>query len=161
MAQTAIDQLVTWLDDAHAMESGLVGILQAQTAHFGEFPGAAARVQQHIAETEEHARRLERCLSQLGRTPSGVKSTLSSLMGTIEGATTTLFRDRLAKDVLADYAAEHFEVACYTALVNVARRLGYTDIANLCEQNLREDRAMADWLLEQLPDVVSYEVLKV
>ena len=143
------------------MESGLVGILQAQSAHFNEFPEAATRVQQHITETQEHVLRLERCLAQLGRTPSGVKSTLSSLMGTIEGATTTIFRDRLAKDVLADYAAEQFEVACYTALVSVALRLGYTDIANLCEQNLREDKAMADWLLEQLPDVVAYEVLKV
>ena len=161
MAQTAIEQLVTWLDDAHAMESGLVGILQAQAAHFSEFPEAAARIERHITETQEHALRLERCLSQLGATPSGVKSTLSSLMGTIEGATTTIFRDRLAKDVLADYASEHFEVACYTALVNVASRLGYTDIARLCEQNLREDQAMADWLLEQLPDVVTYEVLKV
>jgi ferritin-like metal-binding protein YciE len=161
VAQTAIDQLVTWLDDAHAMESGLVGILQAQAPHFSEFPEAMVRIQRHITETQEHALRLERCLAQLGRTPSGVKSTLSSLMGTIEGATTTLFRDRLAKDVLADYAAEQFEVACYTALVSVALRLGYTDIANLCEQNLRDDRAMADWLLEQLPDVVAYEVLKV
>ena len=161
MAQTAIEQLVSWLDDAHAMESGLVAILQAQAPHFSEFPDASARLQRHITETQEHALRLERCLSQLGRTPSGVKSTLSSLMGMIEGATTTIFHDRLAKDVLADYAAEHFEVACYTALVNVAERLGYSDIARLCEQNLREDKAMADWLLSQLPDVVTYEVLKV
>ena len=160
MAQTAIDQLITWLDDAHAMESGLAGILQSHTAHFNEFPAAAARVQQHVAETQQHARRLEQCLAQLGRTPSGVKSTVSSLIGTLEGASTTLFSDRLAKDVLADYAAEQFEVACYTALVSVASRLGYTDIARLCQENLREDKAMADWLLEQLPDVVSYELLK-
>ena len=160
MAQTAIDQLVTWLDDAHAMESGLAGILQSHAAHFTEFPGAADRIRQHITETEQHARRLEQCLAQLGRSPSGVKSTLSSLMGTIEGASTTMFRDRLAKDVLADYASEQFEVACYTALVSVALRLGYTDIARLCEDNLREDMAMAEWLLEQLPDVVAYEVLK-
>lgn len=160
MAQTAIDQLITWLDDAHAMESGLAGILQSHTAHFSEFPEALARVQRHVAETQQHARRLEQCLEQLGRTPSGVKSMLSSLMGTVEGATTTIFSDRLVKDVLSDYAAEQFEVACYTALVAVATRLGYTDIARLCEENLREDQAMAQWLLEQLPDVVSYEVLK-
>lgn len=160
MAQTAIEQLVTWLDDAHAMESGLVGILQSHASHFSAFPGAADRIRQHITETEEHARRLERCLTQLGAVPSGVKSTLSSLMGTIEGASTAIFRDRVAKDVLADYAAEQFEVACYTALVSVALRLGYTDIARLCEENLREDQAMADWLLEQVPDVVTYEVLK-
>jgi ferritin-like metal-binding protein YciE len=160
MAQTAIEQLVTWLDDAHAMETGLVGILQSHASHFTEFPGAADRIRRHVTETEQHARRLEQCLAQLGAAPSGVKSTLSSLMGTIEGASTVMFRDRLAKDVLADYAAEQFEVACYTALVSVALRLGYTDVARLCEDNLREDMAMAEWLLEQVPDVVSFEVLK-
>jgi ferritin-like metal-binding protein YciE len=91
--------------------------------------------------------------------PSGVKSTLSSLIGAVEGPTTSLFRDQFVKDCLADYAAEQFEVACYTALVAVASDLGYHDIADLCRRNLQEDQAMAAWLLQTVPTIASHDAL--
>jgi ferritin-like metal-binding protein YciE len=62
-------------------------------------------------------------------------------------------------DALADYASEQFEVACYTALVSAATQLGYEDVAVLCRRNLREDEAMAAWLLQQLPAVVSRDAI--
>jgi ferritin-like metal-binding protein YciE len=149
------DQLVAWLDDAYAMESGLIGILQNHAAHFSDVPQASRRIEKHITETRQHAARLEQCLQLLGTQPSMVKSTLSSVIGSIEGATTAVFRDQLVKDVLADYAAEQFEIGCYTALVSAATRLGHPDVAELCQQNLREDKAMAAWLLRQIPAVLS------
>lgn len=153
-------QLVAWLDDAYAMESGLVPILQNHAVHFGtDMPNAARRIQQHIVETQQHASRLEQCLHLLNASPSGVKSTLSSLMGSVEGATTAVFRDQLMKDALADYATEQFEVGCYTALVNAATELGYLEVAQLCKRNLEEDRAMANWLLTQIPAVASHDAV--
>jgi ferritin-like metal-binding protein YciE len=149
------DQLVAWLDDAHAMESGLIPILQNHAAHFGNrVPQAARRLEQHIVETQQHVQRLQECLRLLDTTPSGIKSTVPSVVGSIEGATTAFFRDQLVKDALADYASEQFEVGCYTALVSAARQLGYDGVARLCEQNLEEDRSMAAWVLQQLPMVV-------
>src|SRR5688500_14592041 len=153
---TRTDQLVAWLDDAHAMENGLIPILQNHAAHFGDrMPAAARRIEQHIVETQQHVQRLQDCLRLLDATPSGVKSTLSSLIGSVEGATTAIFRDQLVKDALADYASEQFEVGCYTALVSAASQLGYPEIARLCRLNLEEDSQMAAWLLQQLPTVVS------
>jgi ferritin-like metal-binding protein YciE len=157
MMKRGTDQLITWLDDAHAMETGLVSILRSHAVHFQRLPHAAQRVRQHIDETERHAQRLEACLRHLGSAPSGVKSTLSSIMGTVEGASTALFRDELVKDALADYASEQFEVACYTALVTTAESLGHPEVAAMCRENLREDQAMADWLLQQLPLVVLHD----
>jgi ferritin-like metal-binding protein YciE len=154
-ARNDTDQLVAWLDDAYAMESGLIGILQNHAAHFSGVPQASRRIEKHITETREHAARLERCLRLLGTQPSVVKSTLSSVIGSIEGATTAVFRDQLVKDVLADYASEQFEIGCYTALVNTATQLGQTEVAELCQQNLREDKAMAAWLLRHIPTVLS------
>jgi ferritin-like metal-binding protein YciE len=149
------DQLVAWLDDAYAMETGLIPILQNHAAHFGEaMSGVAARLHEHAAETQEHANRLKECLRMLNASPSSVKSTLSSLMGSIEGPATALFGDQLVKDALADYASEQFEVGCYTALVSAATELGLDGIARLCTQNLEEDQAMAAWVLQQLPAVV-------
>jgi ferritin-like metal-binding protein YciE len=156
--RSATDQLIAWLDDAYAMESGLIPILQNHAAHFGDrMPQAARRLHAHVVETQQHATRLEECLRLLNASPSSVKSTLSSVIGSVEGATTGLFRDQLVNDALADYASEQFEVGCYTALVSAATELGYADVAGLCRQNLDEDREMAAWVLQQLPAVVSRE----
>jgi ferritin-like metal-binding protein YciE len=149
-------QLVAWLDDAYAMETGLVSILQTHAGSYeSTLPETAARLRQHISETRQHADRLEQCLRTLGSAPSTAKSTVSALMGTVEGMSTAIFRDELVKNTLADYGAEQFEVACYTALVSAAMKLGYPDVAHLCEQNLKEDEAMAAWLRQQLPAAVN------
>ena len=157
---SGIDQLIAWLDDAHAMESGLVSILQTHAGHFAErMPHAARRLEEHVVETQEHVQRLRECLRLLNVTPSGVKSALSSLIGSVEGSTTAIFGDQLVKDALADYASEQFEVACYTALVSAAMQLGHEEVARLCKQNLNEDEAMAAWILQQLPAIVSREAI--
>src|SRR5687768_14534588 len=143
------------------METGLIGILENHASHFGDvLPNAARRLQQHIVETQQHVQRLNECLRIMDSAPSGVKSAVSSVLGSVEGATTVMFRDTLVKDALADYASEQFEIACYTALAHAATELGHPDVARLCRQNLEEDRAMADWLLQQLPAVVSQEVFQ-
>jgi ferritin-like metal-binding protein YciE len=150
------EQLGNWLDDAYAMESGLVSILQTHADHFDEvMPSIAQRIRQHVAETQTHASRVEQCLRVLNRPPSAVKSALSSAVATIESASTALFADHIVKDVLTDYASEQFEVACYTALVATATRLGFPEIARLCGQNLQEDQAMAAWLLDRVPAVLA------
>jgi ferritin-like metal-binding protein YciE len=151
----AHDQLIAWLSDAYAMEQGLIPILQnhAQDARPAT-PTAATRIEQHVEETRIHASRLEQCLRELGTTPSSVKATVSSVIGTVESVTTGIFSDELVKNVLADYGAEQFEVACYRALVTAARALGHERIAALCELNLHEDKQMALWLDGQIPLVV-------
>jgi ferritin-like metal-binding protein YciE len=155
----ATDQLIAWLDDAYAMETGMVSILQNHAAHFGSaLPTSARRLQLHIVETQQHADRVRECLRLLDARPSGVKSSLSSMIGAVEGAATAVFRDQLVKDALADYAAEQFEVGCYTALVGAATALGYPNVAKLCRQNLDEDQAMATWLLQQIPATVTNDI---
>jgi ferritin-like metal-binding protein YciE len=150
----AADQLITWLDDAYAMESGLISILEKHSGHFNDLmPDVARRLEQHIVETQQHVQRLSECLRMLNAQPSVVKSTLSAVVGLIEGAGTVMFTDQLVKDALADYGAEQFEVACYMVLVTAAQEWGFPDVARLCRQNLDEDHDMATWLLDQLPAV--------
>jgi ferritin-like metal-binding protein YciE len=149
-------QLIAWLNDAHAMESGLIPILQNHAADTREtMPDASARIEQHLTETRIHADRLEQCLRELGSSPSTIKSTFSSLMGTVEGVATAMFADEQVKNALMDYGAEQFEVACYRALITAARQLGHDRVAELCELNMREDEAMALWLRDRIPLVVT------
>jgi ferritin-like metal-binding protein YciE len=151
----ANERLITWLNDAHAMEQGLIPILQNHArAASTDFPKAAARIEQHIIETRAHAQRLEQCLRELGTTPSTIKSTLSALIGTLESVATGVFADEQVKNAVGDYGAEQFEVGCYHALITAARQLGHERVAELCEMNMREDEAMAMWLRDNIPTVV-------
>jgi ferritin-like metal-binding protein YciE len=150
-------QLIAWLDDAHAMERGLVPILHNHAAHFrAAMPEIASRILQHAEETQVHAERLAQCLMVLNANPSATKSTLSSIMGTVEGAATSLFGDSIVKDALAEYGSEQFEVGCYTTLITAARHCGYPEIADVCESNLTEDLEMAAWIVEQLPAIAAH-----
>lgn len=145
---------VAWLNDAYAMEQQFIPVLENHAKDFGANPAAQQRIQQHIAETRRHAERLEECVRGLGTTTSTVKSTLATLLGSAQAVSTGMFRDELVKDALSDYAAEQFEIACYRALIAAAQEEGRPEIARACEENLREDEAMARWLEQQLPGIV-------
>jgi ferritin-like metal-binding protein YciE len=80
-------------------------------------------------------------------------------MGGFESLATAPFRDELVKNTLMDYASEHFEIACYTALVAAARSAGRDDIARVCSAILEEERSMARWLDGQIPVVVEEALL--
>lgn len=148
------DLLVRWLNDAYAMEHQLLPVLENHAKDAKNNPAAQQRIRQHAEETKRHAERMEACVKRLGSTPSTMKSTLSTLMGSAQAISTGMFRDELVKNALSDYAAEQFEVACYKALISAAQEQGEPDIARACEENMREDEAMAQWLTQQLPGVV-------
>jgi ferritin-like metal-binding protein YciE len=146
-------QLITWLNNAHAMELSLEKNLEdhvKDAATMGELRDA---LEAHLLATRRHAIRLSEAIHKLGGTVSQVRSVLASTMGRLEGISTALFKDEIVKDFLADYAAEQFEVACYTSLIAAAEEFSETEVAELCRKNLHEDRAMADWLLTQIPVV--------
>jgi ferritin-like metal-binding protein YciE len=148
------DRLIAWLNDAHAMEQGLVQILETHSRRAGEVPEIGARAAEHADETREHADRIRQCLDILGTTPSTAKSAFSTMMGAVEGASTAVFSDELMKNILADYAAEHFEIAAYTALIRAAEEEGESEIVALLEENLREEERMAQWLFDRIPEAV-------
>lgn len=148
------DLLVRWLNDAYAMEHQLLPVLENHANDVKHDPPAQQRIRQHIDETKRHAERMEQCVTRLGSSPSTMKSTLASLMGSAQAISTGMFRDEIVKNALSDYAAEQFEVACYKALISAAREQGEPEIVRACEENMREDEAMARWLEQQLPSVV-------
>jgi ferritin-like metal-binding protein YciE len=157
----ANDQLIAWLNDAYAMEEGLIPVLENHAKDADrEMPEAAVRIRRHIDETRRHAERVEQCLRELGTSPSTVKSTLSSLIGTVQSVSTGIFRDEPVKNILSDYSAEEFEVASYRALAAAATELGHARIAETCEENMREDEQMARWLDQQIPIVVKHMLSK-
>jgi ferritin-like metal-binding protein YciE len=145
------DELISWLNDAYAMELTNVEILQGHIADMDEFPEIQMHLKQHLGETHQHAARLRMCLENIGAKVSRSKVGLGKLMGMWQGRSTSMFNDEVVKDVLSESAAEHFEVASYKSLIAAAEQLGETRIIEVCQENLKEDQAMADWVDGQVP----------
>lgn len=152
------DQLVTWLSSAFAMERALEQTLENHAKDAGHLPDVRDRIEQHIRETRRHAEHVSLCLEQLGEKPSSMKSWWGMIGGKVQGASTGMYDDEIVKNALADYAAEHFEIACYTSLIAAAEDLRQDRIAEICREILREEEAMADWLRAQIPTLTRVHI---
>lgn len=150
---TQLEQLTTWLNNAYAMEMSLEKVLENHAKDARDHPQMRDRIEEHIIETRSQAERVADCLKRLGTKPSPIKATIGNLMGMVQGASTGMFHDELVKNVLMDYAAEHFEIACYRSLVAAAEAAEQPEIAETCSEILEEEEAMAAWLGEQIDDV--------
>lgn len=151
----AQNELIDWLRDAYAMERGLEITLkkQAESPELNATLREQARI--HLEETKLHAEAVHACLEQLGADTSAIKTGVAKAMEMTKGLGTTFARDERVKDLLAAYASEHFEIACYKALRAGALELGQTAIAAVCDQILPDEERMAGWLDANLPNVVS------
>ncbi len=152
------DALVTWLNDAYAMEQSLQETLERQVGHMKKMPDAQAKIRQHIDQTKDQAQRVKGCIEQLGGKVSHTKSSLANMMGAVGGMTTGPAKDTALKDALMDYAAENFEIASYKSLATAARQLGHENIAATCEGIMHEEEQMAKWVEQQLPKVTQMEL---
>ena len=151
---TPREQLIAWLNDAYSTEMSLIPVLENHAKDAENYPEIRDRDLQHAEETRRQAERLEGIITGLGGSVSTVKSTIGSLLGTVQSVSTGMFRDELAKNFLSDYAAEHFEIASYKALIATAEQLGEQTIIPTLEESLREEEAMARWIEERLPMAV-------
>lgn len=147
--------LTSWLNDAYAMEKALVPVLENHAKDAEHQPDVRERDLQHAEETKRHATMVEQCLERLGEKPSRTKSVLGKMMGEMQAVSTGMFKDEVVKNFIADYAAEHFEIASYRSLVAAARELGEEEIARTCEEILKDEERMAGWLEENMPRAVS------
>jgi ferritin-like metal-binding protein YciE len=147
--------LVAWLNDAYAMEMALVPILENHAKDANNHPAIEARDREHAEQTRKQAERIKGCLERLGEKPSKAKAALGSLFGYMQAPMTGMFSDELVKNFLMDYAIEHFEIACYEALITASEQLGENEIASVCRGILQEEQEMADWIRDFLPTIVS------
>lgn len=146
--------LLAWLNDAHAMEKSITQTLKNHVHDARKHPVMRARLERHLEETRHHAELVEDCIERLGGHVSTLKSSMSALMGTVQGVATTPAKDELVKNILADSAAERLEIASYQGLITAAEEIGDTETARVCRQILREEEAMSDWLEQQLPSAI-------
>lgn len=146
--------IVSWLNDAYALENAIAEALEKQVDVAADHPAVQTGIQHHLDATRGHADTVKSCLEQLGESPSGVKASLASIGGKLQGLTMGAAKDDLVKSALNDYATEHMEIASYKALIVAAEEIGQTSIIQACQAILADEQAMAAWLEEQMPAIV-------
>lgn len=147
-------ELIEWLRDAYAMERAMEIALQKQIASESVALVVREQLTAHLGETQRHAIAVAGCLKRLGTDTSTMKTVFAQGLELIRGAGTAFAGDSRVKDLLTTCAAEHFEIACYTALRAGAERFGVADVIQTCDIILKDERRMADWLEGNLPHLV-------
>lgn len=153
------DRLISWLQDAHAMEEGIVEVLERQEGHAKDWPDLREKIQDHLKVTRSQAERLEECLDRLESGTSSIKSGASNMIGALQGMSTSVADDTVIKDALQMYATEHFEIACYLSLITTAQEAQEDEIVEVLDEILREEEEMAEWVGEHLEDLTTQFLL--
>ena len=145
-----IDQL----QDIYWAEQKLVKTLPKleDAANSGELKQA---FNSHLQETRNHVSRLEKVFDLLGE-PAEAKKCHAMAGITDEGEeiideTEDNTAQRDVGLIFAGQKAEHYEIASYGGLVQLARTLGYTDIAEILGVTLAEEKK-ADGLLTRIAE---------
>ena len=144
---------IVGLRNAHAMENEALGIMKPQLKRIENYPQVAERLDQHIRETEGQLQRLADILDGLDESSSTLKDTALSIMGTMAAMGHTLAGDEILKNSFANFAFENFEIAAYNSLLVLSEAGNVPQAAQVLQQNLAEEEAMAEWIRQNLADV--------
>jgi ferritin-like metal-binding protein YciE len=99
-------------------------------------------LERHLEQTKGHVTNLEQVFDMLGEEPKaetcigfeGLKKEHEELVGEADPALVDLI------DTGAAARTEHYEIAAYSGLMEMARSLGATDAVTLLEENLKQEK---------------------
>lgn len=113
----------------------------------------AEAIADHLDETKEHVARLEEVFELLDEMPQAVKcEAMAGLVKEGDQVVSDTEEDTMVRDagiIIACQKVEHYEIASYGALVEMAKKMGHTDCADLLAQTLDEEKT-ADELLNKI-----------
>lgn len=145
------------LKDLYFVENKLVKTLPKMAAKANS-PDLKQAIESHLAETETHVQRLEQVFQLLGK--SAQAKTCEALEGLIKEAeeVTGEIEDAETLDaaiISSAQTVEHYEIARYGTLACWAAELGNTEVTELLEQTLEEEKAADEKLTTIAEDAVN------
>lgn len=100
--------------------------------------------EEHRGQTEEHVARLEQVFEKLGKKAMGKKcEAMEGLTAEAEEIIEQTKEDTSTRDaalIMSAQKAEHYEIATYGGLVQLAKTLQQQEIADLLAQTLQEEK---------------------
>jgi len=149
-------KLVQYLNEAYGKEKELEAALEA---HIGMTTRAPykRRLQQHLRETKDHARRVERRIKQLGGDPQRLQRLTGKATAALKGPVHALRgsgeHERLLKNAKTEYSEEAEEIATYSAIEAFAESVSDSDTAKLARAIKRDEERMAGYLERLIPQL--------
>ena len=140
----------TGLRNMHALEMTAIELTERQVERLENYPEMKARLQQHHAESQTQAKRLEDILARHDTSSSAVKNAVTAVMGNVAAALHAPAPDEILKNTFANFAFEHQEIAAYTSLIAMAEQIGDTASVPSLKQSLAEEEAMAEFIRGQI-----------
>ena len=154
LATSPRDTYITGLVNAHALENQAVSILSRQVERLESYPEMSDQIRLHIDESKTQAQRIEEILQSLGTSHSSLKDLVTSFTGNMAALAHAPMQDEVMKNTFANFAFEHFEIASYKALLEMADAAGDGRAPQLLKQSLNEEVQMAQWIDQHLPETV-------
>ncbi|NTH49302.1 ferritin-like domain-containing protein [Agrobacterium rhizogenes] len=147
------DVFIMGLRNAHAMENQALSIMKPQLSRIENYPEVAAKLEQHIRETQGQIARLEEILDGLDEDHSTLRDMVLSFTGSVTAMGHTIAGDEILKNSFANFAFENFEIAAYKSLLAVTDAGSFGAAKAALQANLTEEQGMAKWLDENLAAV--------
>ena len=118
-------------------------------------------IEEHLAQTEEHVTRLEQVFELLGEKAQAKKcDAMEGLIKEGESIMEETEEGTMTRDVgiiMAAQKVEHYEIATYGGLVQLAMTIGQADVANILEQTLEEEKQTDEGLSEIAENNINWE----
>ncbi len=148
---TEKELFISWLNDAYSTELAMMPVLENHANDARDYPEIYQHQMRHLVETRRQAEAVKHLIESLGGKVSTGKSILGKTLGLGKSVSTGIFPDEMIKNFLADYTAEHLEIASYKSLIATAKHIGEDQCVPVLEEILAEEIAMARWLEEHIP----------
>lgn len=139
------------LKDIYWAEKHLVKALpKMRKAATSEELGAA--FEKHTQETQTHIDTLDQVFELLGEKSAAKKcEAMEGLLAEAQSIIEDTNKGTMTRDaglILAAQKVEHYEIATYGALKNMAQAMGHTEVADLLQQTLENEKATDDALTQ-------------
>jgi ferritin-like metal-binding protein YciE len=154
MATSVRDIYLVGLRNAHALEAQAIQLTTRQAERLENYPEMRERMAEHADESRRQQDRLREILEAHGTSHSTLKDLATSLGGNLAAIGHALTQDEVLKNTFASYAFEHFEIASYRALLEMAEAAGDSAAPAALQQSLNEEMRMAEWIEQHLTPTV-------
>ena len=155
---TLSEKITLYLNEALSMENAAVERLQSRIKQT-KIENVKQRLRLHLEETREQQNRLKQLISDVGgKNPTREKAGLPIPWATKTMAnmirrmmTSAELELKAAKE---DAVIENAELVHYDMLMQLVERMGITNAISVLPQSLSEEKAMAEWIRANSPDVL-------
>ena len=159
---TSAQKLTLYLNEALAIENAAIQRLQSRIKQT-KIENVKQRLQAHLEETKKQQDRLKQLISGLGngQKSAATKDKAQLPIPTPPRSLTNMFGRMMTSaesELIAakeDAIVENAEIILYDMLTHLAERMNAANAIPILSESLSEERAMADWIRTNMPDMVA------